>query len=464
MNVAHMAMLLVIASAASAGRDASLSTVLTPDGRIMEGASGSFDPDGFRMTYGSDGEPLFLAEASLSGEPAPFSEGQYDAGTWYPLGSGVNERVLALAVSGTDVYVGGDFTQAGGSPANYIARWDGSSWHALGSGVSSYVRAIAVSGSDVYVGGWFTQAGGSPASSIARWDGSSWHSLGAGVNHIVDAIAVSGSDVYVGGQFTQAGGSPASRIARWDGSSWYPLGSGVGVYSPFVATLAVSGSDLYAGGYFSMAGGASAHSIGRWDGTSWYSLGSGAESGLNDQGRTIAVSGSDLYVGGYFTRAGGITVNYIARWDGSNWHALGSGVGYKVFAIAVSGSDVYVGGEFTEAGGSPANYIARWRDPEVGIDATPEVITGTLHASPNPTASGVELSFRNTGLSPLTLEIYDAAGRLVSAQDLGTLPAGAQSCYWGGLDGNGQALAQGVYFVRLSSSELEASTRVVLLR
>ncbi|MCC6871189.1 MAG: hypothetical protein IT351_02295, partial [Candidatus Fermentibacter sp.] len=108
MNLAHVAMLLVIASAASAGRDASLSTVLTPDGRIMEGASGSFDPDGFRMTYGSDGEPLFLAEASLSGEPAPFSEGQYDAGTWYPLGSGVNERVLALAVSGTDVYVGGD--------------------------------------------------------------------------------------------------------------------------------------------------------------------------------------------------------------------------------------------------------------------------------------------------------------------------------------------------------------------
>ncbi|HOF67527.1 MAG TPA: FlgD immunoglobulin-like domain containing protein [Candidatus Fermentibacter daniensis] len=136
----------------------------------------------------------------------------------------------------------------------------------------------------------------------------------------------------------------------------------------------------------------------------------------------------------------------------------------SVYALAVSGSDVYVGGQFTQAGGSPASRIARWRDPDVGIDATPEVITGILHASPNPTASGVELSFRSIGLSPLTLEIYDASGRLVRTQDLGTLPAGSQAHYWNGQGGNGQALAQGVYFVRLSSAELEASTRVVLLR
>ena len=45
-----------------------------------------------------------------------------------------------LAVSGTDVYAGGDFT-AGGVNANRIAKWDGTSWSALGTGIiDSVVR------------------------------------------------------------------------------------------------------------------------------------------------------------------------------------------------------------------------------------------------------------------------------------------------------------------------------------
>ena len=37
----------------------------------------------------------------------------------------MNATVNALAVSGNSLYVGGSFTNAGGVPANYIARWDG---------------------------------------------------------------------------------------------------------------------------------------------------------------------------------------------------------------------------------------------------------------------------------------------------------------------------------------------------
>ena len=57
------------------------------------------------------------------------------------LGDGVTNDnslapvVQALAVSGTDVYVGGDFKNAGGQPVNAIARWDGAAWHSLGQGV-----------------------------------------------------------------------------------------------------------------------------------------------------------------------------------------------------------------------------------------------------------------------------------------------------------------------------------------
>ena len=41
---------------------------------------------------------------------------------------------------------------------NRVAKWDGSGWSALGLGLNNWVYALAVSGSDVYVGGDFTVA------------------------------------------------------------------------------------------------------------------------------------------------------------------------------------------------------------------------------------------------------------------------------------------------------------------
>ncbi|MFN8493559.1 MAG: PxKF domain-containing protein [Caldilineaceae bacterium] len=273
---------------------------------------------------------------------------------WLPLGTGVAGNVLALAVSGSDLYVGGGFTTAGGVSAIAIAKWDGSSWSALGSGMNNVVRALAVSGSDLYVGGNFTTAGGVSANHIAKWDGSSWSALGDGLESTVGALAVSGSDLYVGGIFTTAGGVSANRIAKWDGSSWSALGTGLNVGSS-VNALAVSGSDLYAGGSFTTADGVSANFIAKWDGSSWSALGTG----LNGQVTALAVSGRDLYVAGFFTTAGGGSANRIAKWDGSSWSAFGSGLNSAVLALALSGSDFYVGGAFSTAGGKPALRIAK---------------------------------------------------------------------------------------------------------
>lgn len=141
----------------------------------------------------------FADEGHPGWEPVPLADGENAAASWHPLGGGCNDYVISVAVSESNVYVGGEMTLAGGGSASYIARWDGSAWHSVGTGVNNQVREVVANGTDVYVGGYFTQAGGVPANQIARWDGGAWSALGSGVNNAVQSIAVSGADVYVAG-------------------------------------------------------------------------------------------------------------------------------------------------------------------------------------------------------------------------------------------------------------------------
>lgn len=312
---------------------------------------------------------------------------------WIPVvgpTNGIDGTVRTLAVfddgggGGPALYVGGQFQTAGGVIVNRIARWDGSGWSALGGGISSgVVHALAVfddgagPGPALYVGGDFTSAGGVPVNNIARWDGSRWSTLAGGLNGTVLALAAcdGGGDaepaLYVGGGFTEAGGVPSQHIARWDGGRWSALGHGVNgsVHALVIFDDGLGGGPaLHAGGIFTTAGGASANRIARWHGDRWSSLGSGtsgivsALAGFDDGGG----GGPALYAGGSFRTAGGIVVNSIARWDGIGWSALGGGVNGPVRALAaVDGGDdggpkLYAGGEFTSAGGTSARRLAGW--------------------------------------------------------------------------------------------------------
>src|SRR5207244_2481316 len=148
------------------------------------GFSGGLDPSGWQMTTGSDQELHFVragsalsakkgSDVKLDSAQAPFVPGDenWDDRFYAP---GVNGEVHAIAISGTNTYVGGSLATAGGVIANDLARWDGSQWFPLGSGASNGVNngvfAIGTSGSNVYVGGRFGTAGGVSANHVARWD------------------------------------------------------------------------------------------------------------------------------------------------------------------------------------------------------------------------------------------------------------------------------------------------------
>ncbi len=148
---------------------------------------------------------------------------KWDGSTWTELGP-TGAGISLLAASGTNLYALGSFPvpgPVGWSTTNDIARWDGSNWVCLGSGLDGwspeppYAHTLVTSGNDLYVGGSFTTAGGTPANNIAKWDGSSWSTLGSGVNGAVDSLAADGSGhLFVGGRFSVAGTNVSPFIAQ----------------------------------------------------------------------------------------------------------------------------------------------------------------------------------------------------------------------------------------------------------
>jgi trimeric autotransporter adhesin len=200
---------------------------------------------------------------------------RWDGTTWHPLGIGVNTyEVKALAtLPNGDLVAGGNFWTAGGMPANYIARWNGSTWSQLGSGLGGGVFGTWVNtlctlpNGDLIVGGNFTTAGGLPANRIARWNGSSWSSFGSGIGStglmpLVYAITtLADGDLVVGGSFTSAGGVAANSIARWRGGVWTPMGAGMD--NTVDVLLALANGDLIAGGAFTAVDGGAASRVAR---------------------------------------------------------------------------------------------------------------------------------------------------------------------------------------------------------
>ncbi len=323
---------------------------------------------------------------SQAGNVLAYNIAKWDGFNWSPMGEGPTNQggltgnVYAIAVDGSDVYFGGDFTQAGGIEANYIVMWDGFGWVPLGSGtngVNGTVYSIVAFGQNIYVGGNFGVAGGGTITSyIARWAKPSeldptggWHALedGAfeGVNGIVEAIVYNPGDglIYAGGHFTEAGGDQAYYLAKWDGSDWTPADPmWYSAVNNYVKCLAVNSSgDVFFGGGFTQVAEVSTNHIAKWDRTNFSTLGNGVDGDVF----AIAVNGSDVYAGGQFNWSNSTYLNGIGKWDGSSWSALGDGIDGECYTLSAFGTHVYVGGSFSKVYNSDVDFvdaerIARW--------------------------------------------------------------------------------------------------------
>ncbi len=292
--------------------------------------------------------------------------GRWTGSTWdCPSEMNINgSTVFALLWDGTYLYAGGIFSNVGGDEdCDGIARWTGSAWDCPpGMALNFFVNNIVWDGSTLYAGGYFTDAGGdADCDGIARWTGSAWDCpSGMALGNSVEDLLLVGSNLYAGGAFTEAGGdTDCNYVGRWTGSSWNcPEGMAL---NGVVESLAWDGSILYAGGGFINAGGDSGcDGIGRWTGFAWDCPNNMAPGGNVN---ALFWDGNNLYAGGTFANAGGDgDCDDIGIWIGSDWDCpSGMAMNVGVYTIMKEGSNLYAGGGFTNAGGDPdGDYIAAW--------------------------------------------------------------------------------------------------------
>lgn len=309
---------------------------------------------------------------------------RFDGTTWRPFsGSVPAAQIFAMGQFGSKLVAGGSFSFT--TPASYtpnnIAVWDGRSITTLGSGMNAPVRALKgyTTGSGIgqtyhlVAGGEFTTAGGTPANRIAIWSEGvngniqPWAALGNGLNNRVNAVERYANATIVGGQFTASGSTTLNRIAVYTSNNWLALGSGLN--GPCNA-LKVYDNQLYVGGTFTIAGGLSSVGLARLNGTTWTSMGN-----INGTVNALEVYGGDLILGGNFPGVSGSPNIIKFNSTHGTFAPLGTGTSGTVYSLLSEGGYLYVGGAFTQAGGASHNHMARWdgtswSDVRGGTDGT----------------------------------------------------------------------------------------------
>lgn len=339
------------------------------------------------------------------------SSGAFDTGFRPTITGG---RVETLAMSGTTLLVGGNFTSVNSTTRNRLAALDPQgallSWNPNVTG--GPVQSIAIDGatSTAYIAGAFNSVSGQtrnkgaavplgarPASAgtcLASYDATDCAPTGFDPNvagYAVFDLAVDNahSTVYLAGEFTSVGGSAHARLAAVDSSTgvldtgWDPSPDGQ------VMTVTVDGSRVYAGGYFGTIAGEArgwvasfattgVHAIDAWNPNA--AMGAGCQCG--DGVYDIQVVGSTTYLAGNFWSLGGVPRNRVGAVDtttgiATSWNPhvgdKDNGGATTVWSIAVAGTKTMFGGTFTWVGGMRRDHVAAVGPDGVLTDWAPAV-------------------------------------------------------------------------------------------
>lgn len=262
---------------------------------------------------------------------------------WTPT-SYAGAGVVALAVAGTNIYVG-----TGAANGVFVSGDTGATWTQIDVDMLSGLDALAVIDTNVFTGSQY----GDGAYRLA--EGGTWTRIDSGLaNTTILSLATIGTKLFAG---TSGGGV---FLSTNNGESWNAVNSGL--LNSFVNAMIFSpdsSGNLFAG----TTGGGTYLSTD--DGNSWTDAMAGF---ANMDIRAFAVLGTNLFAGSYGRGVFRSTNN------GTTWAAVDTGLtNMYVRAFVVVGTDLYAGTGSNISGGvfRSTDDGASWTEDSSGLPNTP---------------------------------------------------------------------------------------------
>ncbi|MBS1914154.1 MAG: T9SS type A sorting domain-containing protein [Bacteroidetes bacterium] len=288
----------------------------------------------------------------------------------------------------------------------------------------------------------------------------------------INKVIVNNGRIYIAGTFTSVGGNARNGLAAIDASSgavlaWDPNPVPAGTVSSIAANA--SGLMVFVGGTFDSVGGAARARIGCLD-TSGTAV-TGWNPGANNTVNVVRVDDTVLYAGGDFTTIGGVARNRVAALN------VGTGVvdthwnpncDNSVLDIAIHNGQVVIAGFFTSILSRARNGIAsvtKAAAPPAGKTnvgtATARIASAAvLHAYPNPAHGSADIAFTTPTDGRVELRVFTADGRDAGIVYTGDAKAGERRIVPLRLEG----MAPGVYFLRLTGTEVQGVERIIVTK
>ena len=180
-----------------------------------------------------------------------------------------------------------------------------------------------------------------------------------------------------------------------------------------------------------------------WSGTGTYSLGSGS--------RTVSA---------YFR------AHVEDRGEpGSHKGPCGSKDYYEIWVYDLSGKLAFHAAGYLDCGNL---QIHKGTGSTTKADFPSDLVDGARIGipNPNPFRSATSIAYAVDGEEALAIDIsvFDISGRVVRKLESGILNPGDYETVWDGRNDDGQTVATGMYFVRITTGQKQATTRVMFVK